>query len=67
MGATFLNELEAEAKFYQLQAGILDELKPKLPKEFEESVILTNEEHQRVLKGWLPKAMKGEIQIVSLY
>ena len=55
-GATFLKELEAEAKFYQLQ-GILDELKPKEPKElkeFEESVILTNEEHRRVLKTWLP-------------
>ena len=58
-GATFLKELEAEAKFYQLQ-GILDELKPKVPKEFEESVILTNEEHRRVLKGWLPDAMRGE-------
>ena len=61
-GATFLKELEAEAKFYQLQ-GILDELHelhelhrtaPKELKEFEESVILTNEEHPRVLKTWLP-------------
>ena len=58
-GATFLKELEAEAKFYQLQ-GILDELHelhrtaPKELKEFEESVILTNEEHRRVLKTWLP-------------
>ena len=52
-GATFLKELEAEAKFYQLQ-GILDELKPKEPKVFEESVILTNEGHRRVLKTWLP-------------
>ena len=43
-GATFLEELEAESEFYQLQ-GILDELKLKEPKEFEESVILTNEEH----------------------
>ena len=56
-GATFLKELEAEAKFYQLQ-GILDEVKPKEP--FEESVILTNEEHRRVLKSWLPEAMKGQ-------
>ena len=62
-GATFLKELEAEAKFYQVQgildelqrtAPILDELKPKEPKVFEESVILTNEEHRRVLKTWLP-------------
>ena len=61
-GATFLKELEAEAKFYQLQ-GILDELHElhelhrtvrKELKEFEESVILTNEEHRRVLKTWLP-------------
>ena len=61
-GATFLKELEAEAKFYQLQ-GILDELHelhelhrtaPKELKEFEESVILMNEEHRRVLKTWLP-------------
>ena len=52
-GATFLKELEAEAKFYQLQ-GILDELQRTAPKEFEESVILTNEGHRRVLKTWLP-------------
>ena len=54
-GATCHKELEAEAKFYQLQ-GILDELKPKTPKtpkHFEESMILTNEEHRSVLKGWL--------------
>jgi len=48
-GATCHKELEAEAKFYQIQ-GILDELKPK---NFEDSVILTNEEHRRVLKVWL--------------
>ena len=52
-GATFLKELEAEAKFYQLQ-GILDELQRTAPKDFEESVILTNEWHRRVLKTWLP-------------
>ena len=52
-GATFLKELEAEAKFYQIQ-GIVDELKPKTPKHFEESVILTDENHRSVLKGWLP-------------
>ena len=62
-GATFLKELDAEAKFYQLQ-GILNELKPKLQKEFEESVILTNEEHRRVLKGWLPEAMRGEWRLL---
>ena len=60
-GATFLKELEAEAKFYQLQ-GILDALKPKEP--FEESVILTNEEHRRVLKSWLPEAMKRECRLL---
>ena len=52
-GATFLKELEAEAKFYQIQ-GILDELKPKATKDFEESVILTNQNHRSMLKGWLP-------------
>ena len=55
-GATFLKELEAEARFYQLQ-GILDKLQRTAPEEFEEfeeSVILTNEEHRRVLKTWLP-------------
>ena len=62
-GATFLKELEAEAKFYQLQ-GILDELKPKEPKVFEETVILTNEEHRRVLKSWLPEAMKREWRLL---
>ena len=59
-GATFLKELQEEAEFYQIQ-GIIDELgvseptvqgsKPVQP--FEESVILTNENHRRVLKGWL--------------
>ena len=62
-GATFLKELEAEAKFYQLQ-GILDELKPKEPKVFEESVILTNEAHRRVLKSWLPETMTGEWRLL---
>ena len=52
-GATFLKELEAEAKFYQIQ-GIVDELKPKTTRHFEESEILTNEEHRSTLKGWLP-------------
>ena len=52
-GATFLKELEAEAKFYQIQ-GIVDELKPKTTRHFEESEILTNEEQRSTLKGWLP-------------
>ena len=52
-GASFLKELADEAEFYQLQ-GILEELKPKAPKDFEESVILTNEEHRSKLNGWLP-------------
>ena len=53
-GATFLKELKAEAKFYQIQ-GILDELVPKAPQNFEESVILTTEEHRSVLSSWLPQ------------
>ncbi|XP_078350503.1 uncharacterized protein LOC144635272 [Oculina patagonica] len=60
-GATFLNELEEEAEFYQIQ-GIIDELKFTKPstiqaskptEAFKESVILTNEEHRSVLKSWL--------------
>ena len=51
-GATFLDELAEEAEFYQIQ-GILDELAFKAPEYFEESWILTNEEHQSVLNGWL--------------
>ena len=51
-GATFLDELAEEAEFYQIQ-GILDELVSKVPKYFEESWILTNEEHRSVLTGWL--------------
>ena len=60
-GATFLKELEEEAEFYQIQ-GILDELRSSEPavqaskpsKPFEESAIVTNDEHQSVLKSWLP-------------
>ena len=52
--ATFLRELEVEAKFYLIQ-GILDELMPKALQNFEESVIVTNEEHRSVLSGWLPQ------------
>ena len=53
-GATFLDELAEEAAFYHIQ-GILDELVPKAPQNFEESVILTTEEHRSVLSGWLPQ------------
>ena len=53
-GATFLKELEVEAKFFLIQ-GILDELVSKGPQSFEESVIWTNEEHRSVLSGWLPQ------------
>ena len=53
-GATFLAELEAEARFYQVQ-GILNELRTtKASNVFEESVILRNEEHRRVLKDCFP-------------
>ena len=51
-GATFLKELEAEAKFYQIQ-GILDVVRPRAPKNFEESLILTNEEYRTTLENWL--------------
>ena len=71
-GATFLNELEEEAKFYQIQ-GIIDELnsskpavqaiEPFLP--FQESEILTDEEHRRVLKSWLsPEFEEGEWRLL---
>ncbi|KAL9954730.1 hypothetical protein ACROYT_G042303 [Oculina patagonica] len=55
-GATFLKELQTEAKFYQIQGILdeLDELKPKTLEHFEESEILTNDEHRSVLKAWLP-------------
>ena len=55
-GATFLKELLEEAEFYQIQ-GIIDELTvqaSKPAKTFEESVLLTNENHQSLLKSWLP-------------
>ena len=52
-GATFLKELLEEAEFYQIQ-GIMDELTPKTPNHFEESVILTIENHRSLLTGWLP-------------
>ena len=66
-GATFFRELRKEAEFYQIQ-GILDELNPPPPpqptKPFEESIILTNEEHQQSLKGWLPTALEGEWRLL---
>ena len=48
-GATALKQLQQEAEFYQIQ-GILDELKPPVQpaKPFEESEILTSEEHHNV-------------------
>ena len=58
--AEFLKELEAEARFYRLQ-GILDALEPKL---FVGSVILTNKEHRRILKGWLPDGLVGEWRLL---
>ena len=64
-GATALKQLQQEAEFYQIQ-GILDELKPPvrpaLP--FEESDILTSEEHQQSLKGWLPTDLEGEWRLL---
>ena len=59
-GATFLKELADEAEFYQIQ-GILEELKPEAPKNFKESVIMTNEEHQNKLIGWLPQYDKWHL------
>ena len=59
-GATFLKELADEAEFYQIQ-GILEELKPKAPKNFEESVILTNEEHRSKFNSWLPQYDKWHL------
>ena len=59
-GATFLYELRKEAEFYQIQ-GILDNLKP--PQMFE-SEILTSEEHQQSLRGWLPTGLDGEWRLL---
>ena len=54
-GATFLAELEAEARFYQVQ-GLLDELKTiKTLKVLEESVVLTDRYFRNVLIDWIPK------------
>ena len=59
-GATFTEELEEEAEFYQIQ-GLIDALRhADNSTSFAESVILTNEEHRRVLKGWLPEGLGGK-------
>ena len=59
-GATFTEELEEEAEFYQIQ-GLIDALRyADNSTSFAESVILTNEEHRRVLKGWLPEVLAGK-------
>ena len=53
-GATFLEELEVEARFYQVQ-GLLDELKvARALKVFEKSVILTDRDFRNVLIRWIP-------------
>ena len=70
-GATFTKELEEEAEFYQIQ-GLIDALrsakstvKVGTPDEpFRESTILTNVEHRKILKGWLPEAMEGEWRLL---
>ena len=72
-GATFTKELEEEAEFYQIQ-GLIDALraakltvtnKACTPDEpFRESTILTNVEHRKILKGWLPRAMVGEWRLL---
>ena len=70
-GATCTKELEEEAEFYQIQ-GLIDALrsakltvKVGTPDEpFRESTILTNVEHRKILKGWLPKAMVGEWRLL---
>ena len=59
-GATFTEELEEEAEFYQIQ-GLIDALRhADNSTSFAESVILTNEEHRRVLEGWLPEGLGGK-------
>ena len=72
-GATFTKELEEEAEFYQIQ-GLIDALraakltvtnKACTPDEpFRESTILTNVEHRKILKAWLPEAMVGEWRLL---
>ena len=64
-GATALKQFQKEAEFYQIQ-GILDELKPPVQpaKPFEESEILTSEEHQQNLEGWLPTHLNREWRLL---
>ena len=65
-GATFLAELEAEARFYQVQ-GLLDELKTiKTLKVLEESVVLTDRYFRNVLIDWIPKefVLAGEWRLL---
>ena len=70
-GARFTKELEEEAEFYQIQ-GLIDALRPakltvkaRMPDEpFRESTILTNAEHRKILKAWLPEAMVGEWRLL---
>ena len=68
-GATFTKELEEEAEFYKIQ-GLIDALRSakltvKSPAEpFRESTILTNVDHRKILKGWLPEAMVGEWRLL---
>ena len=66
-GATFLEELKAEAKFYQLQ-GVLDELGViKTLKALEKSVILTAAKDRRALTGWIPLEYTLESEWILLY
>ena len=70
-GATFTKELEEEAEFYQIK-GLIDALRPAkltvevclLGNSFAESIILTNVQHRRVLKAWLPEGMEGEWRLL---
>ena len=64
-GATALKRFQKEAEFYQIQ-GILDELKPPFQsaKPFEESELLTSEEHRQNLEGWLPTHLNGEWRLL---
>ena len=63
----FLKELEAEARFYQLQ-GVLAELGViKALKVLEKSVILTAVKDRRVLIGWIPLEYTLEGEWLLLY
>ena len=70
-GATCTKELEEEAEFYQIH-GLMDALRPAkltvkacMPDEpFRESTILTNVDHRKILKGWLPEVLVGEWRLL---